>query len=144
MKWDLVIFDCDGVLVDSEPISNGTLVNMLAEIGLPISFQESSGLFMGRSMHDIIGMVEERLGRNVPDGFLEDYYARMDEAFRRGLKPIPGVVAALDRITLPTCVASSGPHRKMRTTLGVTGLLERFEGRIFSAADAGRGNVILS
>ncbi len=62
MNWDLVIFDCDGVLVDSEPISNGTLVEMLAEIGLSLSLEESSGLYMGRSMPAIIELVEERIG----------------------------------------------------------------------------------
>ena len=139
MNWDLVIFDCDGVLVDSEPISNGTLVEMLAEIGLSISLEESSSLFMGRSMPAIIELVEEQIGRLVPEGFIEQYYIRMDAAFQQDLKPIPGVIEALDRISLPTCVASSGPHRKMKTTLGITGLLERFEGRIFSAWDVGRG-----
>ena len=139
MKWDLVIFDCDGVLVDSEPISNGTLVEMLSEIGLSISLEESSNLFMGRSMPAIIESVEERIGGLVPEGFIEQYYVRMDAAFHKNLKPIPGVIEALDRISLPTCVASSGPHRKMKTTLGLTGLLERFEGRIFSAWDVGRG-----
>ena len=139
MKWDLVIFDCDGVLVDSETISNGTLVEMLAEIHLSISLEESSSLFMGRSMPAIIELVEERIGGFVPEGFLEQYYVRMDAAFHQDLKPIPGVIEALDRISLPTCVASSGPYRKMKTTLGITGLLERFEGRIFSAWDVGRG-----
>ena len=139
MKWDLVIFDCDGVLVDSETISNGTLVEMLAEIHLSISLEESSSLFMGRSMPAIIELVEERIGGFVPEGFLEQYYVRMDAAFHQDLKPIPGVIEALDRISLPTCVASSGPYRKMKTTLGITGLLERFEGRIFSAWDVGLG-----
>ena len=139
MNWDLVIFDCDGVLVDSVPISNGTLVEMLSEIGLKISLEESARQFMGRSMPAIIELIEERMGRPVPVEFIDQYYTRMEAAFQRDLKPVPGVIEALDRISLPTCVASSGPHRKMETTLGITGLFERFEGRIFSAWDVGRG-----
>ena len=81
MEWDLVIFDCDGVLVDSEPISNGVLVEMLSEIGLSISLKDSSSLFMGRSMPAIIEIVEERIGGLVPEGFIEQYYVRMDAAF---------------------------------------------------------------
>ena len=142
MKWDLVIFDCDGVLVDSEPISNATMVEMLAEIGLILSLEESARLFRGRSLPYIFAIVEERLGKPVPDGFLDQLYTRMDAAFQHDLKPVPGgmgVIEVLERMSMPTCVASSGPHRKMQTTLRLIGLLERFEGRIFSAADVGRG-----
>ena len=142
MKWDLVIFDCDGVLVDSEPISNLTTVEMLAEIGLSLSLEESASLFRGRSIPAIFAVVEERIGRPMPEDFLEQLYNRMDAAFQQDLSLIPGVIGvleALERRALPTCVASSGPHRKMKTTLGLTGLLERFEGRIFSASDVGRG-----
>lgn len=139
MPWELVIFDCDGVLVDSEPISNGVLSNMLTEIDLPMSPQESIQLFQGRSMASVFEMIESRFGKPVPDGFLEEYYLRMDAEFRESLNPTPGIFEALDGISIPTCVASSGPHRKMRTTLGVTGLFSRFEGRIFSATEVARG-----
>lgn len=139
MKWELIIFDCDGVLVDSEPISNGTLVEMLAEIGVSISVRESSKIFMGLSMPSIVEIVEERFGRPIPDWFVDEYYVRMDAAFRQDLRPVPGIRQVLDMIPLPSCVASSGPHRKMQTTLGVTGLLQRFEGRIFSAREVERG-----
>ena len=138
-EWDLVIFDCDEVLVDSEPISNGTMVEMLGEIGLAMTLAESMDLLRGRSILAVISLVEERLGHQVPANFLDQYYLRIDQAFQRELKPVPGVIDALDRITLPACVASSGPHRKIKTTLGVTGLLSRFEGRIYSAVDVGRG-----
>lgn len=139
MKYDLVIFDCDGVLVDSMAISNGTLVDMLVEIGVSISLQESDDLYMGRSMPAIIEDVSARFNVRVPDAFLNEYYVRMDAAFNTDLKPVPGIVDALDKISLPTCVASSAPHRKMDTTLRVTGLMDRFVGRIYSANDVGRG-----
>ena len=137
-KWDLIIFDCDGVLVDSEPISSGTLIEMLAEIGLSMSPQEASEVFMGLSIVSMMEIVQQRLGRPVPDGLIDQYYARMDAAFRKDLKPVAGITQALDALSLPFCVASSAPHSKMQTTLGVTGLLQRFEGRIFSAEDVER------
>ena len=139
MKYDLVIFDCDGVLVDSMAISNGTLVDMLSEIGVSQTLDESNSLYMGRSMPAIIEDVLQRFGVRVPESFLNEYYTRMDVAFREDLRPVPGIVEALDKINLPTCVASSAPHRKMDTTLQVTGLKDRFDGRIFSANDVGRG-----
>ena len=117
-KWDLIIFDCDGVLVDSEPISSGTLIEMLAEIGLSMSPQEASEVFMGLSIVSIIEIVQQRLGRPVPDGLIDQYYARMDAAFRKDLKLVAGIAQVLDALALPYCVASSGPHTKMQTTLG--------------------------
>lgn len=134
-----VIFDCDGVLVDSEPLSNRALVECLSEIGLSMTHDESIATFMGRSWADCLRIIEDRLGRPVPAEFTADYRARQFATFERELRPVAGIERALDEIDLPTCVASSGPHKKMRLSLGVTGLWPRFEGRIFSADDVGRG-----
>ncbi len=134
----LVIFDCDGVLVDSEPIANRIFAEMLAEVGLPIGYEETVRTFVGRSMPACVEIASERLGRPLPDGFVDELRRRTTEAFRRELRPVPGVEAALDAICAPVCVASSGEHTKIRTTLGITGLLGRFDGRIFSAADVAR------
>jgi HAD superfamily hydrolase (TIGR01509 family) len=137
-RTELVIFDCDGVLVDSEPIANRIFSEMLCEAGLPMDYEETVRTFMGRSMPVCVQIASERLGRPLPDGFVDDFRRRTTEAFRRELRAVPGVEAALDALGLPTCVASSGEHAKIRTTLGLTGLLGRFEGRIFSAADVAR------
>jgi HAD superfamily hydrolase (TIGR01509 family) len=139
MAFDLVIFDCDGVLVDSELISNTVLAAMLTEIGLPVTYEESVRLFLGRSWAACTEIIEARLGRLLPDGFRENYYERMFEAFKKDLRPVPGIVDVLDSIDIPYCVASSGEHYKMRTTLGVTGLLPGFEGKMFSATEVERG-----
>ncbi len=133
MRYDLVIFDCDGVLVDSEPISNTVLAAMLTDIGLPTTYDQSISQFLGRSWAACVKIVEGRLGRPMPDGFLESYEQRMFEAFRREIKPVLGIEAVLDSLPVPYCVASSGRFEKMNTTLGATGLLPRFEGRMFSA-----------
>ena len=135
----LVILDSDGVLVDSEPLSNGVLAAMLTEVGLPTTADESMAAFMGRSWPSCAALIEERLGRALPDGFADEYHRRVFAAFERDLRPVRGVVDVLDRLEHRTCVASSGSHEKLRVTLGRTGLLHRFEGRIFSAAEVANG-----
>jgi HAD superfamily hydrolase (TIGR01509 family) len=135
----LVIFDCDGVLVDSEPISNRILAEHLTDIGLPTTTEDSIRDYMGRSWATCAELIERRLGRPLPGGFAEGYHEQLYAALRRELRPVAGIEAALDAIAAPTCVASSGAHEKIRTSLGTTGLLERFEGRIFSATDVEHG-----
>jgi HAD superfamily hydrolase (TIGR01509 family) len=134
-----VIFDCDGVLVDSEPLSNRILAEDLTAIGLPTTTEESMRDFMGRSFAAGVVLIEERLGHPVPPEFAAAYHARLFAAFEAELKPVPGVVAVLDRLELPDCVASSGDHVRIRRALASAGLLERFEGRIFSAEDVEHG-----
>ncbi|MCP3980940.1 MAG: HAD family hydrolase [bacterium] len=135
----LVVFDCDGVLVDSEPLANREFTRALNEIGLEIEFDEVCREFIGRSMSSCVETVERRLGRPVPQEFLAQLERATFEAFRRDLRPVPGVRGVVENLDTPYCVASSGPTRKIRLTLGLTGLLPLFEGRIFSAADVGRG-----
>jgi HAD superfamily hydrolase (TIGR01509 family) len=134
-----VIFDCDGVLVDSEPLSNRILAEDLTAIGLPTTTEESVRDFMGRSFAAGVALIEERLGHPVPPDFAERYHARLFEAFERELRPVPGVVEVLDRLALPDCVASSGDHVRIRRALASAGLLERFDGRIFSVEDVLHG-----
>jgi HAD superfamily hydrolase (TIGR01509 family) len=138
----LVIFDCDGVLVDSEPISNRTLAAMVTEQGLPMSTEESMRTFMGRTLSACMEILAQELGRPVPDGFLAELQRRTYEALGRDLEAVPGVEAALDALVdqnTRVCVASSGSLEKMRFTLGRTGLLGRFEGRLFSATEVEHG-----
>lgn len=136
-----MIFDCDGVLVDSERLSVRIESQLLDEMGWQITEAEVLDRFVGRSDAHMLSVIEEQLGRPVPE-FLPTYRERLFAAIDRELEPVPGVVEALDRIEglgLATCVASSGTHDKMARTLGRTGLLERFDGRIFSATQVERG-----
>jgi HAD superfamily hydrolase (TIGR01509 family) len=138
----LVIFDCDGVLVDSELIANRVLAQMLNELGLPVTLDYMFERFMGRSMSQCCEFIVEMLKGPVPEGFVQEYHARTALAFQYGLKAVAGIEASLDSIEsmgVPYCVASSGSHEKMRTTLGITGLLPRFEGSLFSVAEVSRG-----
>jgi HAD superfamily hydrolase (TIGR01509 family) len=139
MAYDLVIFDCDGVLVDSETLSNRILAERLTAIGLPTTTEDSIRDYMGRSWKTDQEIIERRLGRPLPDGWVEDYHAEVIAAFATELQPVAGVAAALDAIDLPTCVASSSAHPRIRAALEACELLERFDGRIYSSTDVEHG-----
>jgi len=136
---ELVIFDCDGVLIDSERLAVKVDVQVLRELGWPLTEAEVIERFVGRSDRDARADIEAHLGHKLPDGFDTAVEHRYREAFANALTPVDGVLEALDRIALPMCVASSGTHDHMRYTLGLTGLYERFAGRIFSAEDVVNG-----
>lgn len=136
---ELVIFDCDGVLIDSEKIAVKIDAQILAELGWPMSEEEVVERFVGRSYSDMARAIGEHLGTPLPDDWDAPYRHLYREALERELTPVDGVVEALDALTLPTCVASSTSHEGLRHTLGLTGLYERFAGRIFSASEVERG-----
>ena len=137
--FELVIFDCDGVLVDSEPISNRVMAEAITEAGLPITTAECMATFMGRRWEDSVAMIEARLGRKLPADFSSDYRARRDAALAVELEPVHGIAEAIDRIPLERCVASSSEPEKITASLTHTGLLDLFDGRIYSAHEVERG-----
>lgn len=135
--YELVIFDCDGVLVDSERLVVRTEVGILGTLGWQLTEAEVVERFVGRSAEYMRMAVEEQLGR--PIDWEGEFESRYREVFERELRPVEGIVDALDGIETPFCVASSGTHAKIRSSLGLTGLLERFQDRIFSVQDVTRG-----
>jgi len=137
--FELVIFDCDGVLVDSERIAVRVEAELLAELGWPLSQAEIVERFMGRTTEYMDEAIEAQLGSRLPGDWRDQFQRRYREAFAAELVPVDGVLDALDQIAVPTCVASSGSHDKLRFTLGHTGLYERFEGRIFSGYEVANG-----
>lgn len=136
----LVIFDCDGVLVDSEPLANAVLHAELVRAGLDLDLAESTRLFTGLSLSSSLAIIEARLGGPPPADFMPRLRAGVVDRFRRELAPVPGIVEVLARLEAERCVASSGSHEKIRFSLGLTGLDAYFgDGRIFSADDVERG-----
>ena len=136
--FDLVIFDCDGVLVDSELITNRIFAQMLNELGIPLALEDMFERFVGRSMGQCLEIVAQLLGRPVPQGFVEDFQKRSAAALKSELKAVPDIESVLASVGIPFCVASSGTHEKMRTTLGLTGLLPQFSGKMYSVTDVAR------
>ncbi|MXN64755.1 HAD-IA family hydrolase [Stappia sp. GBMRC 2046] len=142
MRPGLVIFDCDGVLVDTETAANKVLAEMVTELGLPMDYREAQRRFMGRTMETIQPMVENLTGRSLPASWADGVRARTLLEFEKGVEPIRGienVVAALKEEGIPYCVGSSGKYAKMRVTLGKSGLLPHFEDVLFSAEDCREG-----
>lgn len=136
---ELLIFDCDGVLVDSDRISLRIQAEQISALGLEMSYADCVRDFLGLGMEATLEILAERLGHPVPEGWEAELDVAVREGFRHELIPMPGIVEALEEIELPTCIASSGSHEKMRFTLGLTGLWDRFAGRIFSAEEVQRG-----
>ncbi len=137
----LVIFDCDGVLVDSERIANREFAALLCEIGLDFTLPQMFETFVGNSMPRCVEIITERLGHAPPGDLLDRYSAQVARVLPRELIAIEGVVALLDQLDdagIPYCVASNGEHPLMRVKLGVAGLLERLEGKRFSSSDVAR------
>jgi len=143
MRHDLVIFDNDGVLVDSEPISNRLLAAYLTELGHPTSYEDSIRDYMGSAMHRVHELVLERTGQRLPADFDDVFHARVFTAFERELKPVAGATDVLERLAadgVPYCVASSGSHERIRVGHRTTGMDRWFdESRVFSSQDVGRG-----
>ncbi|MGW7073650.1 HAD family hydrolase [Streptomyces sp. NPDC054855] len=143
MRYDLVVFDNDGVLVDSEPLSNTILAAYLTELGHPTTYEDSLRDYMGAAVHRVHDLVLERSGERLPADFDVTFHARVFDAFERELEPVPGAVDVLEKLVaggVPYCLASSGSHERIRVGHRRTGLDRWFDDeRIFSSEDVGRG-----
>lgn len=136
MRPDLVIFDCDGVLVDTEKRSNEMLVEVLARDGFHITYEECRQMFVGRSALSIQKIVEAKAGIDLGYDWVERLHIETEEVFAQGVDAVPGVYAQIERLhalNVPFCVASSGNVSKMHITLGVTGMLPLLRDVLFSA-----------
>ena len=139
-ELELVIFDCDGVLVDSERIANEVFANILnEECGFSLSLQDMFDTFIGRSGAQCMEIIERMYGREPPAGLAQRYENEINATLSESVVAVEGVAQVLAEIHLPCCVASSGSYTKMRTTLGRANLLEHMEGKLFSTSDVSRG-----
>jgi HAD superfamily hydrolase (TIGR01509 family) len=136
---ELIIFDCDGVLVDSEPVANRLMAENLTRHGLPMTTAQSMDIFVGMSMTGVEAKARG-LGAELPEDWVAGVYRETYAALAQGVDAIPGIADLLDRLDAAGrryCVASNGSLEKMRITLGGTGLLPRFEARMYSAHELG-------
>ena len=131
-KYKCVIFDCDGVLVDSEPISNRVMVEMANENGASIDIDYAYKNFKGNAFKTCLKQLEGLIQQPLPASFETEFRQRSFEAFQKGVKPIKGVKDILEQLQTPYCVASSGPENKIRLNLELTGLDSFFEDNVFS------------
>jgi HAD superfamily hydrolase (TIGR01509 family) len=135
----LVIFDCDGVLVDSEPISFAVLRDVLSDAGVELSESRAYRQFLGKSMASIARMIADEFALELSDDHIEDIRTRLFARFAAELQPIPGIRHVLESLELPHCVASSSQPERIRLSLTKTGLIDYFEPNIFSATMVSRG-----
>ena len=135
---ELIIFDCDGVLVDTERVNNQVMADLVGELGAHMSFAEAVELYIGQSTEDCLRITEARLGRPAPDDLHARWVARTRELHARELRAVEGIEGVLSMLARPFCVASNGRHAEIRQNLGLTGLLPWFEGRMFSSEDVAR------
>ncbi|TWB07028.1 HAD family hydrolase [Bradyrhizobium stylosanthis] len=139
MPIDLIIFDCDGVLVDSEVISCRAHANALTRHGYPITSEQVSRRFLGRSTKQANLEIETELGRTLPEAYHGDLQDELFRSFEADLEAIRGIHDVLDVVTQAVCVASSGSHQRMQVSLGSTGLHERLAPNIFSSSQVKNG-----
>jgi HAD superfamily hydrolase (TIGR01509 family) len=138
-RFDLVIFDCDGVVVDSERIVFDVFGSFIRSLGVHLTEAETREQFLGRTLAECMKIVERFRGSPVPPGSLERYTVDRDRVLREQVQAVKGIREVLEALPIPFCIASSGGYDKMRITLGATQLMPFFEGRLFSATEVGRG-----
>lgn len=136
---ELVIFDCDGVLVDSEPISLSVILDVLADAGLTISESVGYQHMLGKSLSTNIAWIQQTYGLAVTDAHLSDMRSRLYARFETELKPVQGVADTVRNLGIPVCVASSSQPERIALSLRLTGLLDLFSPNVFSATMVSRG-----
>ncbi|MCK4923221.1 MAG: HAD family hydrolase [Bacteroidales bacterium] len=137
MKYKCIIFDCDGVLVDSEVISSKIFMEMAEELGFKMDIDFATEKFSGSSMKENLKFIEDNIKGDLPSNFEKKFRKQTFEAFKTDIKPIEGIKDLLDKINIPICVASSGPMEKIKLNLTTTKLIDRFGKSIFSSYDIG-------
>ncbi|MEE2861668.1 MAG: HAD family hydrolase [Pseudomonadota bacterium] len=139
MRIDLIIFDCDGVIADSEILSAEVLIDQLAQLGIDITLDDVRRDFLGRSFPTVAASIRDRFARALPDDFEASYRARLLDRFATELAPTPGIDAVLRALRRPVCVATSSSPPRVARTLQLLGLADRFGPHVFTASQVAHG-----
>lgn len=139
MDIRLIIFDCDGVIADSEVLSSAVLIDQLGALGIAVTPADVRRDFLGRSFPTVAQTIRQNHARPLPDSFEADYRARLLDRFTAELGPTPGFLAMLDRLRIPACIATSSSPPRVAHTLNILGLADRFQDRVFTASQVSRG-----
>jgi HAD superfamily hydrolase (TIGR01509 family) len=135
-----IIFDFDGVVADSEVLSNTTLAEIVTELGIPTTLDDAYRDYMGKRFHEVITAIEQALGQSLPAGFANDYQRRTLSRFRADLRPVKGVREFIATFRgLPRCIASSSSPDRLAICLEILKMQSLFQGRVFSASMVARG-----
>ena len=137
-EFKLVIFDCDGVLVDSEPIINRIFAETLTEAGFPITYREVTQKFIGKSLKTCLEIIETSYNKPLPKNFIELCKETEIAPLQQELQPVSGIIEVLEQLTLPKCVASNSSHRHIQLVLKLTEIIHQFDGKLYSANDVSR------
>ncbi|MEN0045819.1 MAG: HAD family hydrolase [Bacteroidota bacterium] len=138
MRYKCIIFDCDGVLVDSEEITTKVLIELAASLGLEINLEYANKFFPGKSLQSIFQFIQERIDQPLPEDLEAQFRAKTFERFKKEIQPINGISELLEKLKIPFCVASSGPLHKIELNLTTTGLIDKFRGKMFSCYEVGK------
>lgn len=136
---NLVIFDCDGVLIDSEIISATILVEQINGLGLNVDFQYVQENFLGRSFPRVVRLIREQFGVQLPADFEDNYRSELLRIFETDLVAMPGIMQAIDGLAVAHCVATSSSPKRVKRSLELVGLIDRFENRMFTASQVANG-----
>ena len=134
-KIKCIIFDCDGTLVDSEPLTNKVIAEMASEIGVQMTWEEATRKFGGKTIDAVVYGMKELSGQELPKDWVPRLVQKVSDAYKHELVPMEGISEVLDTIKVETCVASNGRPGHVENSLKLTGLYKYFEGRVYTASE---------
>ena len=132
-----IIFDCDGTLVDSEYLTTTVIAQMASELGIEMTAEEATKTFGGKTLDVVIYKMKELSGKEIPSDWLPRLITKVSESYKTNLIPMDGIKDVLNLISIPVCVASNGEPKHVNGSLTITGLIDYFDGKIYTASDVG-------
>lgn len=130
-----IIFDCDGTLVDSEPLTNKVIAEMAGDLGIQMTWQEATRMWGGKTIDAVVYGMREMSGKDLPDDWVPRLVQKVSDAYKHDLVPMEGISDFLSSLSLDTCVASNGRPGHVENSLKITGLYKYFEGRVYTASE---------